>query len=174
MVSSLSNLWSYFIRHHPRSLTIKGNETGHKLAQKLQKKRKVCPHSFITARALMYQKTAQFLISSGLKKKKFYESDTGRFLKSIDKGLPNDHTCLLHNNRPKTEAVIPSQLRTGISRLNSCLFRIGAANSDQGICSKGKKQCIIFSFHALYGRNFEQKLCRAQEGKSVGATLHFC
>ena len=87
----------------------------------------------------MYHQTAQCLKSSSLKKNQFYESDTGRFLKSIDKGLPNDHTRLLYNNRPKSDPTILPQLRTGISRLNSYLFRIGAADSDQCICSKGEE-----------------------------------
>lgn len=50
------------------------------------------------------------------------ESNTDRFLKSVDKGLPNNHTWMLYNIRPETDASILPQLRTGISRLNSYLF----------------------------------------------------
>lgn len=60
----------------------------------------------------MYHQTAQFfLIRSSLQKRQFYKPDTGRFLKSIDKGLPNDHTSLIYDKRPKADAVYSMRFR---------------------------------------------------------------
>lgn len=68
----------------------------------------------------------------------FYNSKTGRFPKSIDKGSSSPHSHRLYDNRPKFEASVFLQLCTEINLLNSYLFRIGAVETDQCACMKGR------------------------------------
>lgn len=73
-------------------------------------------------------------------------SKAGGFIKSIDKGIPGNHTRLLYNGKSKTHARILCQLRTGIRRLNSYLSRIQAAESAEFRCSTGKETVHHFLF----------------------------
>ena len=53
----------------------------------------------------------------------------GRFVKSIEKGIPSDHTCLLCSGKSKSQAGLSCHLRTEICRLNSFLSNIQATDS---------------------------------------------
>ena len=74
------------------------------------------------------------------------QSKTGRFIKSIDKGIPSSHTRVLYNGKSKMHAGLLCQLRTGICRLNSYLCKIQAAESGQCGCNTGVETVHHFLF----------------------------
>lgn len=61
---------------------------------------------------------------------------------AIDAALPGRHTKALYDNRKFKEAVVLCQMRTGRSRLNADLFKIGATNTDQCDCSESRKETV--------------------------------
>lgn len=76
----------------------------------------------------------------------FHKSSTGRFTKELDRALPARHTRKLYDKRPRKESAILSQLRSGMSRLNSSLAKIKAIDSDQ--CECGERETVQhFLFH---------------------------
>lgn len=70
----------------------------------------------------------------------------GKFSKRIDKALPGTHTRALYDRLKRREADILSQLRTGMARVNSYLYRIGAAESDTCECGQGAETIEHFLF----------------------------
>jgi len=70
----------------------------------------------------------------------FHGSKVGKFLKKIDKALPGKHTKRLYNCLGRMDAAILSQLRTGISRLNSYLHKINVAESN--LCECGAFESV--------------------------------
>ena len=60
--------------------------------------------------------------------------DVGKFSKAMDTALPGKHTRDLYDKLERREASVLAQLRTGMTRLNDFLSRIGAAESDQCAC----------------------------------------
>ena len=59
----------------------------------------------------------------------------GRYSKEVDTALPGRHTRIIYDNLNRNDARILVQLRTGMIRLNSYLFKIKAADTD--ICPCG-------------------------------------
>jgi len=70
----------------------------------------------------------------------------GKFSKKVDAALPGKHTRLLYDSLSRREASILAQLRTGISRLNGYLFRIGIAASQQCTCGQAIETVEHFLF----------------------------
>jgi hypothetical protein len=52
----------------------------------------------------------------------------------MDIALPGKHTRKIYDHLKRREASVLAQLRTGMTRLNGFLNRIGAAESDQCAC----------------------------------------
>jgi len=57
----------------------------------------------------------------------------------MDTALPGKHTRELYNKLKRREASVLAQLRTGMTRLNGFLSRIGAAESDQSVCGHARE-----------------------------------
>ena len=108
-----------------------GNEKAYLLAQKSTEKGKKIQSSQSPPPLLQ---TVALSTAWALFPLSFYartaNSKTGKFTKSIDKApSPFKHTRSLYNGKPKHQAAILCQLRTGICRLNRYLGVIGAASS---------------------------------------------
>ncbi len=65
--------------------------------------------------------------------------DVGKFSKAMDAALPGKHTRGLYDKLNRREASVLARLRTGMTRLNGFLSRIGAAESDQCACGHAKE-----------------------------------
>ena len=63
----------------------------------------------------------------------------GKFSKAMDTALPGKHTRELYDKLKRREASVLAQLRTGMTRVNSFLSRIGAAESDQCACGHARE-----------------------------------
>ena len=70
----------------------------------------------------------------------------GKFSKRVDTALPGKHTQQLYDQLTRKEASVLAQLRTGIARLNSYLFLIKAAPSDQCACGEARETVEHFLF----------------------------
>jgi hypothetical protein len=77
----------------------------------------------------------------------------GKYSRELDAALPGKHTRTLYDSLTKTEASILAQLRTGMSRLNGYLHRIGAAESDQCPCGVAKETVKHFLFRCVRWRD---------------------
>lgn len=82
----------------------------------------------------------------------------GKFAQSIDCALPGKHTRLLYGSLSKPPAAILAQLRTGKSRLNNCLAKINALESDQCACGTGRETVRHFLFHCTKWANYRADL----------------
>jgi hypothetical protein len=70
----------------------------------------------------------------------------GKLSKRVDTALPGKHTRKLYDQLTQKEASVLTQLRTGIARLNSYLFLIRAAPSDQCACGEARETVEHFLF----------------------------
>jgi hypothetical protein len=70
----------------------------------------------------------------------------GKYSKQIDTALPGKHTRTLYDPLKRKEADVLSQLRTGMARLNSFLYRIGAKESDTCECGRASETVEHFLF----------------------------
>ena len=70
----------------------------------------------------------------------------GAHSKRVDAALPGKHTRLLYEHLSRKEAGILAQLRTGMARLNSYLYRIDATPSDQCVCGQARETVDHFLF----------------------------
>src|SRR5216117_2464483 len=70
----------------------------------------------------------------------------GRHSREVDVALPGKHTTKLYNQLKKDEASILAQLRTGATRLNSYLHKIGRAESDLCPCGSASETIEHFLF----------------------------
>ncbi|EEA20161.1 hypothetical protein TMatcc_000136 [Talaromyces marneffei ATCC 18224] len=70
----------------------------------------------------------------------------GKYSKAIDTALPGKHTRSLYDGLNRKEAKTLAQLRTGMTRLNSYLNRIGAADSDLCACGQASETVEHFLF----------------------------
>jgi ribonuclease HI len=73
----------------------------------------------------------------------------GRHSKRVDAALPGKHTRQLYDHLSRKEAAVLSQLRTGMARLNSYLYRIDAAESDQCACGQSRETVEHFLFRCV-------------------------
>ncbi|CAD0029207.1 unnamed protein product [Aureobasidium pullulans] len=135
---------------------IRGNERANELAQKATEVTSSMPDptdkvpiSAIYARA----KAMEFKPES----QEFYGATTGKHLQKIDKALPGKHTIRLYNALNRTAAAILVQLRTNISRLNTYLSKINAADTDK--CECGMTETVLhFLFLCPRWRNERQEM----------------
>ena len=92
------------------------------------------------------------------KDKSFNSSKSGRFTKAINKALPGKHIRLLYNKKPQDKASNLYQLRSGICRLNSYLFKIRAAISPKCECGAIEESVDHFLFRCTRWREQRTKL----------------
>jgi hypothetical protein len=72
--------------------------------------------------------------------------NVGKYSKRIDKALPGKHTQPLYDQLSRKEASVLAQLRTGMARLNSYLYRIRASSTDQCACGEARETVDHFLF----------------------------
>jgi hypothetical protein len=72
--------------------------------------------------------------------------NVGRHVKRVDAALPGKHTRQLYDRLSWKEASVLAQLRTGMARLNSYLYRINVADTDQCTCGQAKETVEHFLF----------------------------
>jgi ribonuclease HI len=72
--------------------------------------------------------------------------NVGRHVKRVDAALPGKHTPRLYDRLSWKEASVLAQLRTGMARLNSYLYRINVAETDQCACGQARETVEHFLF----------------------------
>jgi ribonuclease HI len=70
----------------------------------------------------------------------------GKLSKRVDTALPGKHTRRLYDQLSHKEASVLAQLRTGMAKLNTYLYRIRATSSDQCVCGKASETVEHFMF----------------------------
>lgn len=83
--------------------------------------------------------------------------------KRVDTALPGKHTRLLYDRLPWTEANVLAQLRTGMARLNSYLYRINAARSDLCACGQARETVEHFLFRCTQWTAFRTEMLQCTE-----------
>ncbi|PHH86471.1 hypothetical protein CDD83_10201 [Cordyceps sp. RAO-2017] len=73
-------------------------------------------------------------------------NEVGKYSKRVDNALPGKHTRALYDTPNRKEANVLVQLRTGMSRLNSSLHKIGAVESDLCDCGQAPETMERFLF----------------------------
>ncbi|KAJ3455686.1 hypothetical protein MRS44_017168 [Fusarium solani] len=101
-----------------------------------------------TPESLPYQarSTRTRLARSQLRQQRTLPDRVGGYSKRIDKALPGKHTEALYDGLKRGEADVLSQLRTGMARINSYLYRIGAVESDMCDCGQAAETMEHFLF----------------------------
>ncbi|KAI1839389.1 hypothetical protein JX266_014400, partial [Neoarthrinium moseri] len=70
----------------------------------------------------------------------------GKYSKDLDTALPGRHTRKLYDGLKRADANILAQLRTGMARLNSYLFKIGATDIETCPCGHASETIKHFLF----------------------------
>lgn len=84
----------------------------------------------------------------------------GKYSKKIDAALPGRHTRRLYDSLTHKEATVLAQLRTGMIRLNSYLYQIGATES--AMCTYGQARETVKHFLFRCTRWDMQRTCLLQ------------
>jgi hypothetical protein len=96
----------------------------------------------------------------------------GKHSKEVDAALPGKHTKVIYDTLNKKEAGILAQLRTGMARINSYLYRIGASGTDQCDCGTAKETVKHFLFLCTQWDHLRAHLLQ-QVGMRIG-DISFC
>jgi ribonuclease HI len=97
-------------------------------------------------RAPRVKSTTLALEKRRLKAERSLPEDVGKHSRRVDAALPGEHTRRLYDNRPWIERNVLAQMRTGMSRLNSSLYRIKATPSRQCGCGHEAETVAHFLF----------------------------
>jgi len=89
----------------------------------------------------------------------------GKYSKRIDKALPGKHTRKLYDELTRKESEVLVQLRTGKSRLNSYLRKIGAVESDECTCGQSAETVEHFLFRCRRWTVQREIMLRYARGK---------
>ena len=79
------------------------------------------------------------LIISMQREERTLPEGVGKYSKNIDTALPGKHTRTLYDGLNRKNAKVLAQLRTGMTRLNSHLNKIAAADSDLCVCDQASE-----------------------------------
>src|SRR5205814_10514437 len=96
----------------------------------------------------------------------------GKYSREVDVALPGKPTTKLYNQLKRDEASILAQLRTGATRLNSYLHKIGRAEAD--LCPCGSASETIKHFLFRYSLWHQQRLQLLKDTSPRNATLSYC
>jgi hypothetical protein len=80
------------------------------------------------------------------RQEKVLPDGVGKYSRRIDRALPGRHTHILYDWLKRKEAIVLAQLRTGMTRLNSYLSKMGAAELDLCICGRVSETVEHFLF----------------------------
>jgi hypothetical protein len=95
---------------------------------------------------------------SKLRTKKCLPEKVGNHSKRVDAALPGKHTKEIYDRLSWKEASILAQLRTGMARLNSYLFRIAAASTDQCTCGQAAETVEHFLFRCTKWTSYRTEM----------------
>jgi ribonuclease HI len=90
---------------------------------------------------------------------------TGEYTKKLDTALPGKHTYFLYNSFKRAEASILAQLRTGMTKLNGYLHRIGASETDQCPCGQARETVEHFLFRCTRWDQYRERMLQQTETK---------
>ena len=97
------------------------------------------------------------------RQEKVLPDGVGKYSKRIDKALPGRHTYILYDGLKRKEAIVLAQLRTGMTRLNSYLSKIGAAESDLCICGRASETVEHFLFRCTKWTRLREGMLQCTE-----------
>ena len=141
----------------PGHSDIPGNDLAHTLAQQATKKG--CSVNSINNQPVLRTTALHMAKEIQLPKdESFHSSKSGKFTKTIHKALPGKHTRLLYHEKPHKKISVLCQLRSGICRLNSYLFKIKAAASPYCECGATEESIDHFLFRCTRWREQRTKL----------------
>jgi hypothetical protein len=106
--------------------------------------------------------TAVRLAIATQRQEKALPEGVGKYSKAIDTALPGRHTRILYDGLKRKEANVLAQLRTGMTRLNSYLSKIGAAESDICICGRASETVEHFLFRCTKWTRLREGMLHAQ------------
>lgn len=89
----------------------------------------------------------------------------GEYTRKLDTALPGKHTYFLYNSFKRVEASILAQLRTGMTRLNGYLHRIGASETDQCPCGQARETVEHFLFRCSRWDQYRERMLQQTETK---------
>ncbi|KAL3713814.1 hypothetical protein TMatcc_002519 [Talaromyces marneffei ATCC 18224] len=91
--------------------------------------------------------------------------EVGKYSKALDIALPGKHTRNLYDGLNRKEAKTLAQLRTGMTRLNSYLNRIGAAHSNLCVCGQASETVEHFLFRCTKWTAMREGMNQCTESK---------
>ncbi|EEA25303.1 reverse transcriptase, putative [Talaromyces marneffei ATCC 18224] len=91
--------------------------------------------------------------------------EVGKYSKALDIALPGKHTRNLYDGLNRKEAKTLAQLRTGMTRLNSYLNRIGAAHSNLCVCGQASETVEHFLFRCTKWTVMREGMNQCTESK---------
>jgi hypothetical protein len=97
------------------------------------------------------------------RREKVLPEGVGKYSKAIDTALPGRHTRILYDGLKRKEANVLAQLRTGMTRLNSYLSKIGAAESDLCICGQASETVEHFLFRCTRWTRLREGMSQCTE-----------
>jgi len=107
--------------------------------------------------------TAVRLAIATQRQEKALPEGVGKYSKAIDTALPGRHTRILYDGLKRKEANVLAQLRTGMTRLNSYLSKIGAAESDICICGWASETVEHFLFRCTKWTRLREGMLQCTE-----------
>jgi ribonuclease HI len=136
---------------------IKGNEIAHQCARRATSKKEIPVENRgpqLKSRAL--QASREWTKEERIKL--FDKLQVGKFTRTMDKALPNEHMTKVYNSLSREDAGILSRLRTGHAPLNDTLARIGVEESAACTCGARIESVFHFLFHCPKWRDEQSNL----------------
>ena len=113
-----------------------------------------------TSETYLASSTALSKARSTLAKPTPLPGGVGKYSKGIDTALPGKHTKKLYDKLSYAEASILAQLRTGMTRLNGYLAKIGAAETGLCPCGRASETVKHFLFRCPLWTQYRVELYR--------------
>jgi exonuclease III len=96
----------------------------------------------------------------------------GKHSKRVDTALPGKHTRRLYDELTWKEASVLAQLRTGMARLNSYLYRINAAPTDRCACGQARETVEHFLFRCTKWTAFRTEMLQCTETRRSNVSFY--
>ncbi|RBQ84877.1 hypothetical protein VDGD_04845 [Verticillium dahliae] len=99
-------------------------------------------------------------------------TDVGRYSKRIDTALPGRHTRWIYDGLTAAQASVLAQLRTGMTRLNTYLRKIGAAQDTECACGQAAETTEHFLFRCVRWTSLRAEMQRVTGSKTGNLSFH--
>jgi ribonuclease HI len=143
---------------------LKGNELAHQCAQRAtNKEAKPIEDRGPRLKSRALQESREWIQKQTFKL--FDKLQVGKFTRSIDKALPNNHMIQVYNTLSYEETKVLAQLRTGHTPLKEHLARIGIEESAACECGVPRESTEHFLFQCPKWRTERQSLQQTMEGR---------